>query len=146
MLTDLAKGRFQAIRGRANAAIKLITALKAAAITESFDELANKYASSFDVDLNDFKIDLQEVAVFLEKSKKCTKVTQKASSDRKGKKYTKCVKDPDGSGYKRIHFGQKGVKATGDSGNTDRKKAFRARHGCDKAKPGTPKAESCKNW
>lgn len=61
MLTDLSKGPFQAIRGRASAAIKIISALKAAAITESFDELAASYASSFDVDMNDFLIDLQEV-------------------------------------------------------------------------------------
>jgi hypothetical protein len=144
------KGFWSVSRSGANSAKQLLTTLQQMRneemVNESFDELANKYASSFNVDINDFMIDLQEVAVFLEKSKKCTKVTQKASSDRKGKKYTKCVKDPDGSGYKRIHFGQKGVKATGDSGNTDRKKAFRARHGCDKAKPGTPKAESCKNW
>jgi hypothetical protein len=144
------KGFWSITRSGANSATQLLSTVQGmrdeGTVNESFDELANKYASSFNVDINDFMIDLQEVAVFLEKSKKCTKVTQKASSDRKGKKYTKCVKDPDGSGYKRIHFGQKGVKATGDSGNTDRKKAFRARHGCDKAKPGTPKAESCKNW
>ena len=75
---------------------------------------------------------------------KCTKTTKKASSDAKGKKWTKCVKD--GDGYKRIHWGQKGVRVTGDSGNTKRKKSFRARHGCSKAKPGTAKYQACKDW
>lgn len=76
---------------------------------------------------------------------RCTKVTQKASSDRKGKKYMRCVKNPSG-GYKRIHWGQAGVKVTGKSGNTKRKKAFRARHKCSSAKPGTPRAQACKDW
>ena len=80
----------------------------------------------------------------LEKSSKCTKVTQKASSTRPGKKWMKCVKS--GSGYKRIHWGQAGVRVTGKSGNTKRKKAFRARHKCSSAKPGTPKYQACKDW
>jgi hypothetical protein len=75
----------------------------------------------------------------------CTKVTQKAHSDRKGKKWTKCVKNPKG-GYKRIHWGQAGVRVTGKSGNTKRKKSFRARHKCSSAKPGTPKYQACKDW
>ena len=82
----------------------------------------------------------------LDEAGRCTKVTKKASSDRKGKKWMKCVKNPDGKGYKRIHWGQKGVRVTGDSGNTKRKKSFRARHGCSKAKPGTPKYQACKDW
>lgn len=143
MLTDMAKGRLQAIHGRASAATKLISALKAAAITESFDELANSYASSFDVDLNDFKIDLQEVAVFLEKSKKCDGPTKKASSDRKGKKWTKCAKQPDGS-YKRIHWGEAGVRVGKD--NPKRRKSFRKRHNCKDAKPGSANALSCADW
>lgn len=91
------------------------------------------------------KFDLY-VSSLLEEAARCTKATGKASSDRKGKKYMQCVKNPNGKGYKRIHFGQKGVKATGKSGNTKRKKSFRARHGCSKAKPGTAKYLSCKNW
>ena len=66
----------------------------------------------------------------LEEAGRCTGPTKKASSDRKGKKWMQCVKNPDGKGYKRIHWGQKGVRVTGDSGNTKRKKSFRARHGC----------------
>jgi hypothetical protein len=77
---------------------------------------------------------------------KCTGPTQKASSTSKGKKWMKCVKPPKGKGYKRIHWGQKGVRVTGKSGNTKRKKSFRARHGCSSAKPGTPKYQACKDW
>lgn len=76
---------------------------------------------------------------------KCTKVTQKTSSTRKDKKYMKCARQSDGS-IKKIHWGQKGVKVTGKSGNTKRKKSFKARHKCSKAKAGTPNAEACKSW
>lgn len=76
---------------------------------------------------------------------KCTKVTKKTSSTRKGKKYMRCARQPDGS-IKRIHWGQAGVKVTGKSGNTKRKKSFRARHKCSKAKSGTPQGEACKDW
>jgi hypothetical protein len=79
------------------------------------------------------------------KGGRCTKVTKKASSTRLGKKWMKCVKSPSG-GYKRIHWGQAGVKVTGKSGNTKRKKAFRARHKCSSAKPGTPRAAACADW
>lgn len=47
----------------------------------------------------------------IKEAARCTKVTGKASSDRKDKKWMKCVKS--GSGYKRIHWGQKGVRVTG---------------------------------
>ena len=77
---------------------------------------------------------------------KCTGPTKKASSSAKGKKWTKCVKNPDGKGYKRIHWGQKGVRVTGKSGNTKRKKSFRARHKCSTAKAGTPRAAACADW
>jgi hypothetical protein len=76
---------------------------------------------------------------------KCTGPTKKASSTRKGKKWMKCARQSDGS-YKRIHWGQKGVRVTGKSGNTKRKKSFRARHKCSSAKPGTPKAAACSDW
>ena len=86
------------------------------------------------------------VRELLEESGKCTGPTKKASSTAKGKKWMQCVKTPKGKGYKRVHFGQKGVRATGKSGNTKRKKSFRARHKCSTAKPGTAKYLSCKNW
>ncbi len=76
---------------------------------------------------------------------KCDGPTKKASSDAKGKKWQQCVKQPDG-GYKRVHWGQKGVRVTGDSGNTKRKKSFRARHNCDSAKKGSAQAQACKDW
>ena len=81
-----------------------------------------------------------------EKSAQCTKVTKKASSTRPGKKWMKCVKSPSGKGYKRIHWGQAGVRVTGKSGNTKRKKSFRARHKCSTARPGTPRYQACKDW
>jgi len=76
---------------------------------------------------------------------KCTKVTKKAHSTRKGKKWTKCARQPDGS-IKRIHWGQAGVRVTGKSGNTKRKKSFKARHGCSHAKKGSAKAAACSDW
>lgn len=90
------------------------------------------------------KFDLY-VSSLLEEAARCTKVTGKTSSDRKGKKWMKCVKNPKG-GYKRIHWGQKGVRVTGKSGNTKRKKSFRARHKCSTAKPGTPRYQACRDW
>jgi hypothetical protein len=111
-------------------------------ITESFDQVANNFASSLmNFDTNDFMIDLQEVKCLLEK--KCTGPTKKASSDRKGKKWTKCARQPDGS-YKRIHWGQAGVRVGKD--NPKRRKSFRARHKCSSAKPGSPKAAACSDW
>lgn len=80
----------------------------------------------------------------IDEAARCTKVTKKASSDRKDKKYMKCVKS--GKGYKRIHWGDPNAKVTGKSGNTKRKKSFRARHKCSTAKPGTPKYYACKDW
>ena len=80
--------------------------------------------------------------VKIKEASKCTGPTKKASSTSKGKKYMKCVKD--GSGYKRIHWGQKGAKA--GSGNSKRKKAFRARHKCSSAKANTPRGQACKDW
>ena len=90
------------------------------------------------------KLDLsdQEMGIHGEKNSKCTGPTKKASSTSKGKKYMKCVKS--GSGYKRIHWGQKGAKA--GSGNSKRKKAFRARHKCSSAKANTPRGQACKDW
>jgi hypothetical protein len=74
---------------------------------------------------------------------KCTKVTKKAHSNRKGKKWTKCARQSDGS-IKRIHWGQAGVRV--GSGNSKRKKSFKKRHRCGNAKKGTPNAMSCSDW
>lgn len=79
------------------------------------------------------------------KNSKCTKVTKKASSSRKDKKWMKCAKQPDGS-IKRVHWGDPNAKVTGKSGNTERKKNFRARHNCKNAKKGSAQAMACKDW
>lgn len=91
----------------------------------------------------DFQMLVEEILT--EASSKCTGPTKKTSSTRKGKKWTKCARQPNGS-YKRIHWGQKGVRVTGKSGNTKRKKAFRARHKCSSAKAGSPQAAACSDW
>jgi|TARA_R110002167_G_scaffold45083_1_gene135552 hypothetical protein len=78
-----------------------------------------------------------------EDAEQCTKTTKKASSDRKGKKWTKCAKQTDGS-VKRIHWGQAGVRVGKD--NPKRRNSFRKRHNCKDAKPGTPNAASCNDW
>lgn len=92
-----------------------------------------------------FQFDLL-VEQLLEEATRCTGPTKKASSTSKNKKWMQCVKNPSGKGYKRIHWGQKGVKVTGKSGNTKRKKSFRARHKCSSAKPGTARHQACKDW
>ena len=73
----------------------------------------------------------------------CTKVTKKAHSTRKGKKWMKCARQSDGS-IKRIHWGQAGVRV--GKYNPKSRKSFRARHKCSSAKAGTPKAQACKDW
>lgn len=79
-------------------------------------------------------------------SGRCTGPTKKTSSTSKGKKWMQCVKNPNGKGYKRVHWGDPNAKVTGKSGDTKRKKSFRARHNCSSAKPGTPKYQACKDW
>lgn len=110
----------------------------------SFDSYVSSIIESMEFDHDDYEIDMIELLE--KKSPRCTKATKKTASTRPGKKYMQCVKNPSGSGYKRVHFGQKGVKVTGKSGNTKRKKSFRARHKCSTAKPGTARYLSCKNW
>ena len=79
----------------------------------------------------------------LHKPGRCTRATKKTSSSRDSKKWMRCVKNPDGKGYKRIHWGDPNAKTRP---GTEDAKNFRARHNCDSAKPGTPNAESCKDW
>jgi hypothetical protein len=83
------------------------------------------------------------VSSLLEEAAKCTGPTKKASSDRKGKKWTKCARQPNGS-YKRIHWGQAGVRVGG--GNSKRAKSFKKRHRCSTAKTGSPRAAACSDW
>ena len=79
----------------------------------------------------------------IEEGGKCTKATQKTSSTRKGKKWMKCIKNPDGKGYVRRHWGQKGARARPGTKDAE---SFDARHGCKDAKPGTPKKLACDDW
>jgi hypothetical protein len=112
-------------------------------VSNSFDSYISSIMESMEFDHDDYEIDMIELLE--KKSARCTGPTKKASSDRKGKKWTKCARQSDGS-YKRIHWGQAGVRVTGKSGNTKRKKSFKKRHGCSSAKAGTPKAMACKDW
>jgi len=139
-LMSIVNGKFETRKGSPNAAFKIKSSLKSMNLTESFDDYASRILSSYQIDEDDFKIDLVEMI-----SEKCDGPTKKASSDRKGKKWMKCAKQSDGS-YKKIHWGQAGVRVTGKSGNTKRKKSFKARHNCANAKPGSPNSESCKDW
>jgi hypothetical protein len=86
--------------------------------------------------------DLFDKMILLEKSARCTKSTKKAHSTRKGKKWMQCVKTK--TGYKRVHYGQAGVRV--GKNNPKRRNSFRKRHKCSTAKPGTAKYLSCKNW
>ena len=93
---------------------------------------------------NEDNEEVKEGVVEEKKGSRCTKVTKKASSTRPGKKWMKCVRQ--GGSLKRIHWGQAGVRVTGKSGWTKRRKSFRARHKCSSAKPGTPRYQACKDW
>lgn len=77
----------------------------------------------------------------------CTKRTKKTSSTAKGKKWMACVPNGKG-GYKRVHWGQRGVTVTGKKGNTKRKKSFNARHNCKTCKRGdySPRCMACRDW
>jgi hypothetical protein len=105
---------------------------------ESFDQYFEQIIAETFYDEDDYKTDLIEIL------EKCDGPTKKASSDRKGKKWMKCAKQPDGS-YKKIHWGQAGVRVSGKA-NTKRRKSFRARHKCSSAKAGSPKAMACSDW
>lgn len=87
---------------------------------------------------------VEELLTEAAKGSRCTRATKKASSPLKSKKYTKCVKNPSGKGYKRIHWGDPNMRVK--KSNPKRRKSFRARHKCSSAKPGTPKHAACKDW
>lgn len=85
---------------------------------------------------------LSECVVLEKKGARCTKTTGQMSSTRPGKKYMKCVRV--GGKLKRVHYGDKNLRIK--KSNPKKRKAFRARHKCSTAKPGTPRYLSCKNW
>jgi hypothetical protein len=93
------------------------------------------------------KVNRMEEWFNLLKAGQCTKRTGKTSSDRKGKKWMACVPNGKG-GYKRVHWGQRGVSVTGKRGNTKRKKSFRARHNCKTCSRGDYSARcmACRDW
>jgi hypothetical protein len=142
-MVKIANSAFLPVKNRSNSAFKLSSMLKSYQIEESFDDFAARILQSTEFDEIDYKLDLMEV--ISEKSKTCDGPTKKASSDRKGKKWTKCARQPDGS-YKRIHWGQAGVRVTGKSGNTKRKKSFKKRHNCSNAKTGSAQQAACRDW
>jgi hypothetical protein len=142
-MVKIANSAFLPVKNRSNSAFKLRSMLKSYQIEESFDDFAARILQSTEFDEIDYKLDLMEV--ISEKSKTCDGPTKKASSDRKGKKWTKCARQPDGS-YKRIHWGQAGVRVTGKSGNTKRKKSFKKRHNCSNAKTGSAQQAACRDW
>jgi hypothetical protein len=83
------------------------------------------------------------VNMLLEKhNKPCTRVTKQQSSTRKDKKYMRCVR-VDGK-LKRVHYGDPNLRIK--KSNPNKRRAFRARHKCSTAKPGTARALSCQNW
>ena len=80
----------------------------------------------------------------LEEGGKCDGPTQKTTSTAKGKKYMKCIKNPDGEGYIRKHWGQKGARAAPKG--SARNKSFNKRHKCSTAKAGTARKLACDDW
>jgi hypothetical protein len=76
----------------------------------------------------------------------CKGPTKKTSSTAKGKKWMKCVSKP-GGGYKRVHWGQRGVTVSGKRSGK-RRKSFRARHKCSTCKGGdnSPRCMACRDW
>lgn len=110
-----------------------------------YDRDSDMYLSHDEYEAHNRPRDFKEAFDRITESR-CTGPTKKASSTAKGKKWMQCVKNPDGKGYKRVHWGQKGVRVTGKSGNTKRKKSFRARHNCSNAKAGTAQYQACKDW
>ena len=111
---------------------------KGESINESFDELAARYASSFNLDINDFMIDLQEVHSLLESS---------------GKRFKKVVKNKKTGGTKTVRYGQAGkAKDGGDRIRPLTKKAdaYCARSnkikGDWRSDPNSPNKLSRKKW
>tara|TARA_A200000159_G_C7291391_1_gene325911 strand:- start:156 stop:1007 length:852 start_codon:yes stop_codon:yes gene_type:complete len=80
----------------------------------------------------------------LEEGGSCDGPTQKTTSTAKGKKYMKCIKNPDGKGYIRKHWGQKGTRAAPKG--SARNKSFNKRHDCKNAKAGSANKLSCDDW
>ena len=117
------------------------TAISAIGLEEGNDNTASYLSTE---NLSSFVDMVLDEAADLEEGGQCTKATEKTTSTAKGKKYMKCIKNPDGEGYIRKHWGQKGARAAPKG--SARNKSFRARHGCSDAKAGTAKKLACDDW
>lgn len=117
------------------------TAISAIGLEEGNDNTAPYLSTE---NLSSFVDMVLDEAAELEEGGKCTGPTEKTTSTAKGKKYMKCIKNPDGKGYIRKHWGQKGARAAPKG--SKRNKSFRARHGCSDAKAGTAKKLACDDW
>jgi hypothetical protein len=82
------------------------------------------------------------LTILEKKGSRCTKVTKQQSSTRADKKYMKCTR-VDGK-LKRVHYGDPNLRIK--KSNPKKRNAFRKRHKCSSAKPGTARYLSCKNW
>ena len=118
--------------------LSTVQSMKKEVISESFDELASRYASSFDFDMNDFMIDLQEVHSLLESS---------------GKRFKKVVKNKKTGRTKTVRYGQAGkAKDGGDRirPGTSKGDAYCARSNKIKGDwrndPNSPNRLSRKKW
>jgi len=142
-LENLALDKFEEEGGAAGEEMMMDFLMDKGASKEEAEKILNKISDTHQD--GDLVTPMTEEEILEKKSSRCTRVTKKASSTRKGKKWMKCVKS-DSGGYKRIHWGQAGVRVTGKSGNTKRKKSFKKRHNCSKAKSNTPQGQACKDW
>jgi DNA repair exonuclease SbcCD ATPase subunit len=118
--------------------LSTIQSMKKEVIGESFDELAERYASSFNLDINDFMIDLQEVHSLLESSEK---------------RFKKVVKNKKTGRTKTVRYGQAGkAKDGGDRirPGTSKGDAYCARSNKIKGDwrndPNSPNRLSRKKW
>lgn len=118
--------------------LSTIQSMKKEVIGESFDQLTSRYASSFNLDINDFLIDLQEVNALLESS---------------GKRFKKVIKNKKTGRTKTVRYGQAGkAKDGGDRirPGTSKGDAYCARSNKIKGDwrndPNSPNRLSRKKW
>ena len=112
-------------------------------IREVFTMLENEGSSTTAIRKLYYKPSVQWFALV---KAQCKGPTKKTSSTAKGKKWMKCVSKP-GGGYKRVHWGQRGVTVSGKRSGK-RRKSFRARHKCSTCKGGdnSPRCMACRDW
>jgi hypothetical protein len=101
---------------------------------KKFDANVNNLLKEF---TESFPVEVQE-----KKGARCSKATGQQTSTRSDKKYMRCTRV--GGKLKRVHYGDPNLRIK--KSNPKKRNAFRKRHKCSTAKPGTPKFFSCKNW